>query len=76
MTLKKKYLRFVMAFLVVLPVSAIMSFCMRWIHHGFDPHFFEGWVENFKYGFMIAYPSVVLFVWVGQKIVNRIKWID
>ena len=75
-TLKKRYFRFVMAFLVVFPVSANMSFVMRCWNHGWEGYLFHDWVIGFAKGFMVAYPSVVFFVWVGHKITDRMNWID
>lgn len=76
MTLKKKYFRFLMAFLVVFPVSAIMSLAMRIWNHGCEGDLLHDWIIGFGRGFSIAYPSVVIFVWVGHKITDRIRWID
>jgi hypothetical protein len=74
--IKKKYFRFVMAFLVVLPVSAITSLTMRCWNHGCEGDLLYDWFVGFLKGFAIAYPSVVIFVWVGHKITNRFHWID
>lgn len=76
MTLKKKYFRFILAFLVVFPTSAIVSFVTRCWNHGLEGNLCHDWVVGFFKGFVIAYPSVVFFVWLGQKITNRINWID
>ncbi len=74
--IKKKYFRFVMAFFVVIPVSATMSFSMRVWHHGFSGAFFEDWLRGFGKGIVIAYPSVIFFVWVAQKIMDQLDWVD
>jgi hypothetical protein len=74
--IKKKYFRFVLAFCVVLPVSAISSLCMRCWNHGCGGDLAHDWFVGFLKGFAIAYPCVVLFVWVGQKITNQFHWID
>ena len=76
MTLKTKYHRFFLAFLVVFPVSAIMSISMRVWNHGCGGDLCHDWLVGFGKGFLIAYPSVVFFVWVGQKITSRITWVE
>jgi hypothetical protein len=70
--INKRYQRYIQSFLLVLPMTGIVTAVNTFVAKGLDQVFTQSTLHRWGISFLVAYPAVLVIAPIATKITHRL----